>query len=96
MVLYNQVHPQKLKCPKPCLPFETKWNFTGSSLERKRKPSHAGKEDPKTVPLKRIKKVSDFEALLSVANTREMEVGPFKKVNIPRKIKTRQKHKPLT
>ena len=96
LVLYNQVHPQKLKCPKPCLPFETKWNFTGSSLERKRKPSHAGKEDPKTVLLKRIKKVSGFEALFSVASNREMGVGPFKKVNIPRKIKTRQKHKSLT
>lgn len=96
-VLYNQVHPQKLKCPKPCLPFETKWNFTGSSLERKRKPSRAGKEDPKTVLLKRIfKKVSDFEVLLSVTNNREMGVGPFKKINIPRKTKTRQKHKPLT
>lgn len=53
-VLYNQVHPQKLKCPKPRLPFETKWNFTGSPLERKGKPSHTGKEDPKTVLLKRI------------------------------------------
>lgn len=80
MALHNQVHPQRLKCPKSCLPSETKWNFTGSSLERKRKPSPAGREEPKPFQLKRKKKkkVSGFEAQFSVANN-QGTVGPFKK-----------------
>lgn len=69
----------KTEIPKPCLPLETKWNFTGSSLERKRKPSPAGKEEPKTVLLKRKKKkFLGFEPLLSVADNQETGVGCFK------------------
>lgn len=41
--------------PSPAYRWETKWNITGSPLERKRNPSPAGREEPKTSLLARKK-----------------------------------------
>lgn len=71
-LLHHRVHPPRLKWPKPCLPLDTEWNFTGSSLERQKKPITCRQRRQRRFYFT-TKKVSGFEVSLSVVIIKKQE-----------------------